>query len=103
MPMNRKKYGIDESVVPHHPVKGEPTPEEMERRRPKGPKLTLDMFERESDAGNVSDLNELDMKIVNNKLTITRLSDEEIAQLKKLQKHKKLRVRNHGESLEIKS
>ena len=61
------------------------------------------MFERESDAGNVSDLNELDMKIVNNKLTITRLSDEEIAQLKKLQKHKKLRVRNHGETLEIKS
>lgn len=93
---------MDPSIVPHRPVKGEPTPEEIERRRPKGPKLTLDMFEREDDAGNISDMSELNMTIVNNKLSITRTSKEEMQHLKKLSRHNKVKVKNHGDSIEVK-
>ena len=99
--LNRKKLGIDESLVPHQPVKGEPTPEEIERRRPKGPKLTLDRFAREDDAGNISDLSELNMTIVDNKLSITRMSEEEVKQLKRKKRHHKLKVKNHGDEIEF--
>ena len=85
MPLNRKKLGIDASVVPHTPVKGEPTAEEMERRRPKGYKITLDSFEREDDAGNISDMKDFNMTIVN-----------------KLKRSGRLRIRNHGDSVEMK-
>lgn len=100
--MNRKKLGIDTSIQPHHPVKGEPTAEEMERRRPKGYKITLDSFERDDDAGNISDMKDFNMEIVNNRLTITRITSEEKNELKKLKRSGKLRIRNHGDSVEVK-
>jgi len=64
------------NIVPQPPIKGEPTAEEIERRRPKGYKLTLDRFERDDDIGNISDLKELNMSIVNNKLSITKMTEE---------------------------
>ena len=102
MPLNRKKLGIDASVVPHTPVKGEPTAEEMERRRPKGYKITLDSFEREDDAGNISDMKDFNMTIVNNRLSITRITEAEKSDLKKLKRSGRLRIRNHGDSVEMK-
>lgn len=99
--MNRKTYGIDESVVPQHPVKGEPTPEEMERRRPKGYKLTLSRFERDDDVGNISDMNDLNMSIVNNKLSITKMDEEEKKHLNVLKRRGKLHIKKHGSAIEI--
>lgn len=87
--------------MPHAPVKGEPTAEEMERRRPKGYKLTLDQFERDDDVGNFADMNKLSLSIVNNKLSIQMMDEDELKKLKKLKKHNKLRIRNHGDDLEI--
>ena len=60
------------------------------------------MFEREDDAGNISDMSELNMSIVNNKLSITRMSTEEIQHLKKLSRQNKVKVKNHGDSIEVK-
>lgn len=99
--LNRQKYGVDAKIVPHAPVKGEPTAEEMERRRPKGYKLTLDQFERDDDVGNFADMNKLSLSIVNNKLSIQMMDEDELKKLKKLKKHNKLRIKNHGDDLEI--
>ena len=98
---NRQKYGIDSKIVPHDPIKGEPTPEEMERRRPKGYKLSLDQFERDDDIGNFADIDKLSMSIVNNKLSIQMMDEEELSKLKKLKRHNKLKVTKHGENVEI--
>lgn len=101
IPLNRKTYGIDKDVVPQHPVKGEPTPEELERRRPKGYKLTLDRFERDDDIGNVSDMKELNMSIVNNKLTITKMTDDEKKHLITMKRRGKVHIKNHGTTLQV--
>lgn len=60
------------------------------------------MFEREDDAGNIADMSELNMSIVNNKLSITRMSTEEMQHLKKLSRQNKVKVKNHGDSIEVK-
>lgn len=101
IPLNRKTYGIDKDVVPQYPVKGEPTPEELERRRPKGYKLTLDRFERDDDIGNVSDMKELNMSIVNNKLTITKMTDDEKKHLITMKRRGKVHIKNHGTTLQV--
>lgn len=74
----------------------------MERRRPKGYKITLDSFEREDDAGNISDMKDFNMTIVNNRLSITRITEAEKSDLKKLKRSGRLRIRNHGDSVEMK-
>ena len=98
---NRQKYGIDSKIVPHAPIKGEPTPEEMERRRPKGYKLSLDQFERDDDIGNFADIDKLSMSIVNNKLSIQMMDEDEIRKLRKLKRHNKLKITNHGDDIEV--
>ena len=87
--------------MPHAPVKREPTAEEMERRRPKGYKLSLDQFERDDDVGNFADMNKLSLSIVNNKLSIQMMDEDELKKLKKLKKHNKLRITHHGDDIEI--
>lgn len=64
--------------------------------------MTLDKFAREDDAGNISDLSELNVTLVNNKLSITRMSEEELKQLKRMKRHNKLKVKNHGDDIELK-
>ena len=63
--------------------------------------MTLDRFEREDDVGNITDMKELNMSIVNNKLTITKMSDEEKKHLNVLKRRGKLHIKNHGNSIEI--
>ena len=101
MERNRIKFNIEKSVVPHKPVKGDPTPEELERRRPKGYALTLDQFERDDDAGNISEMEELNISVVNSRLSITPMTEEEKKQLKRLKRHDKLRIKNHGDRVEL--
>lgn len=101
IPRNRQAMGISPDIVPQHPVKGEPTPEELERRRPKGYKLTLDRFERDDDIGVISDMNNLNMSIVNNKLSISEIPEEEKKHLNTLKRRGKLHIKNHGNTIEM--
>ena len=42
------------------------------------------------------------MTIVNNRLSITRITEAEKSDLKKLKRSGRLRIRNHGDSVEMK-